>query len=106
MPKYLMQGSYTVEGVKALQRQGGSARQAAVAEALKAVGGKLEAFYFAFGETDVVAIADLPDPVTATAVSMATGALGMVRLKTTVLLTPQEMDAVAKKAGGYQPPGK
>lgn len=106
MPKYLIAGSYTAEGAKALMREGGSARRAAVEKALTAVGGKLESFYFAFGETDVYAIAEMPDNVTAAAVSLATSALGLVGLKTAVLMTPQEMDAVAKKAADYRPPGK
>ena len=106
MAKYLIQGSYTAEGAKALMKMGGSARKAAVEEALKSVGGKLETLYFALGKTDVYAIAEMPDHVTATAVSLATGAMGLAQLNTTVLLSPQEMDAAAKKAAGYQPPGK
>lgn len=106
MPKYLIQGSYTTEGAKALMQKGGSARKAAVEEALKTAGGKLESFYFALGETDVYAIADLPDNATAAGVSIATGALGLAHLKTTVLLTPQEMDSATKKGAAYTPPGK
>lgn len=106
MPKYLIEGSYTAEGAKAIAKEGGSARKAAVEKALTAVGGKLESFYFAFGEADVYAIAEMPDNVTAAAVSLATSALGLVSLNTTVLITPQEMDAVAKRAADYRPPGK
>jgi uncharacterized protein with GYD domain len=106
MPKYMIAGSYSEEGAQALVKAGGSGRQAAVEKALKAVGGKVEAFYFAFGEVDAFVIADLPDNATAAAVALATSTAGLFRARTTVLLTPEEMDAAAKKSGSYRPPGK
>lgn len=105
MPKYLVQASYTVEGTKGLLKDGGSKRRAVAEEAVKSLGGRLEAFYFAFGETDVFAIADMPDNASAAAVSLAVTASGAVRAKTTVLLTPEEMDQAAKKTVSYRPPG-
>jgi uncharacterized protein with GYD domain len=106
MPKYLIQGSYTGEGAQALMRDGGTGRKAAIEAALKSAGCSLESLYFAFGDTDVYCVVDAPDNVTMAGVSLATGALGAVRLRTTVLLTPQEMDAAAKKAAAYKPPAK
>lgn len=105
MPKYLIQASYTAEGVKGLLKDGGSKRRAAAAEAVKGLGGSLEAFYYAFGDTDVFAIADAPDNISAAAVSLAVTASGAVQAKTTVLLTPEEMDQVVKKTVNYRPPG-
>lgn len=105
MPKYLIQASYTVEGTKGLLKDGGSKRRAVAEAAVKSLGGRLEAFYFAFGETDVFAIADMPDNVSAAAVSLAVTASGAVNAKTTVLLTPEEMDQAAKKTVSYRPPG-
>ncbi|HWQ03219.1 MAG TPA: GYD domain-containing protein [Candidatus Nitrosotenuis sp.] len=106
MPKYLIAAAYTAEGAKGLLKDGGTSRRAAVEKALKSLGGKLEAFYFAFGEVDALAIVDVPDNVTAAALALATSSSGLVRTKTTVLLTPEEMDAVAKKSVKYSPPGK
>ena len=106
MPKYLIQASYTAEGVKGLLKDGGSKRRAVAEEAIKSLGGRLEAFYFAFGETDGVLIAELPDNVSAAAVSMVVNASGAIDTKTTVLLTPEEMDKAAKKTVTYRPPGK
>ena len=106
MPKYLIQASYTAEGVKGLLKDGGSKRRAVAEEAIKSLGGRLEAFYFAFGETDGVLIAELPDNVSAAAVSMVVNASGAIHTKTTVLLTPEEMDKAAKKTVTYRPPGK
>ena len=105
MPKYLFQASYTVEGLKGLLKEGGSSRRDAVAHAIESLGGTLEAFYYAFGETDVLGIVDLPDNVTATAFSLITNAAGTAQVKTTVLTTPEEVDQAAKKGVDYRPPG-
>jgi uncharacterized protein with GYD domain len=106
MPKYLFEASYTAEGARGLLKEGGSKRRTAVESSLKAVGGKVDAFYYAMGEYDVYLIADVPDHVSAAAVSMAINATGAVRLKTTVLLTTEEIDAAAKKSIDYRAPGK
>jgi uncharacterized protein with GYD domain len=105
MPKYMVQASYTAEGTKGLMRDGGSKRQAVVEKVISSLGGKLEAFYFSFGVNDVVIIADLPDAASAAAVSLTTGATGSVRIQTTPLITPAEMDAACKKNVGYTAPG-
>jgi len=97
MPKYLGQGSYTADGAKGLLKDGGSKRRAAVEEMAKSYGGKVEAFYYALGDSDVFVIIDGPDNVTAVAASLAVNAVGAVRLKTTPLLTAEEMDQAAKK---------
>lgn len=105
MPRYLFQGSYTADGMKGLIKDGGSKRRAAVEQMLKGLGGKLEAFYFAFGESDAFVIADVPDNVSAAAVSLAIGASGAAHGKTTVLLTPEDLDQATKKTVSYRPPG-
>jgi uncharacterized protein with GYD domain len=106
MPKYLCQASYTAEGIKGLLRDGGSKRRTVVEEMTKALGGRVEAFYYGFGEPDVFLIVDAPDNASAAAVSLAVNASGAVQLKTTVLMTPEEMDAATKKSVSYRAPGK
>jgi uncharacterized protein with GYD domain len=106
MPKFLVQGSYTAEGIKGVLKEGGTARKTAVAAATKALGGKVEAFYFAFGAHDVVAILDAPDQVTAAALAMGIGATGTVKLTTTVLLTPEELDEASKKTLKFRAAGQ
>jgi uncharacterized protein with GYD domain len=86
MPKYLITASYTAEGLQGLQRDKASGRRTAVTSAVEGVGGKVEAFYYAFGEDDVYVIVDLPDNVTAAAVGVATSAAGLVRTRTVPLL--------------------
>jgi len=105
MPKYLLETSYTLEGVRGLVAKGGTARKAAAQAAVKSVGGKLDALYFAFGGTDVVVIADLPDNAAAAALALAISAGGGATARTTVLLTPEEIDAATTKKVKYAPPG-
>ena len=105
MPKYLFRASYTTEGVKGLLQEGGTRRKAAVESLVKSVGGSLDAFYFAFGEDDVIGIVDLPDDASATAVSLAAAAAGAVGISTTVLMSPETVDEAVKKAVQYTPPG-
>jgi uncharacterized protein with GYD domain len=105
MPKYLFEASYTFEGVKGVQREGGSSRRDAVAKAVESVGGRLESFYFAFGESDAYAILDLPDNVSAAAVGLTVSSTGLASTKTVVLLTPEEIDKAAKTKVAYKGPG-
>ena len=106
MPKYLIQASYTAEGAKGLLKEGGSKRREAAEQALRSAGGKLEAFYFALGDTDAFAIVDAPDHATVSAASLAISASGAVRTKTVVLLTPEDLDQAAKKSISYRAPGQ
>ena len=106
MPKYLYQGSYTVDGLKGLLKEGGTKRRQAIEQLARGLGGTLEAFYYSYGEDDVFVIADLPDDASATAVSLAVGASGAVGLKTTVLMTPETVDAAVKKTVDCRPPGQ
>lgn len=102
MAKYLFEGKYTAEGIKAVMRDGGTGRRAAVDKALKSIGGRLEAFYFGFGGTDAYVLADLPDNVTAAAMAFAVAQSGVASTKTVVLLTPEEADAATKKTVAYR----
>src|SRR5262245_34114054 len=106
MPKYLLQVSYTAEGSKGLLKDGGTKRVAAAKALVESLGGKLEALYFAFGETDVVAISEMPDNAAAAAASMMLASSGAVTSKVTVLLSPDEVDQAVKKSGSYTPPGR
>ena len=106
MPKYLWQATYTPQGTKGLVKAGGSKRKKAVEAALKTVNGKLEAYYYAFGDVDVFIIAEVPDNVSIAAASLVINAAGAVSVKTTVLLTPEEVDLAAKQYThlSYRPP--
>ena len=105
MAKYLVTASYTAEGAKGVLKDGGTKRRQAAEAAIKSAGGKLEALYFAFGETDVFVIIEAPDHASIAAASLAINASGAVRTKTVVLLTPEEIDQAAKKGTTYTAPG-
>ena len=105
MPKYLTMVSYTPEGIKGLVKQGGTARCAAVEQMLQKLGGRLEGFYFAFGENDAYVISEGPDNATAAAISLAI-TTGAIRTKTIVLLTPEEVDEAIMMPVDFHPAGK
>jgi len=106
MPKYLITGNYTAQGAKGVQKEGGTKRRQVVETLTKEAGGKLEAFYFSFGETDFAIIAEMPDSVSAAALSLSVNSSGAVAMRTIPLITAEEMDAAAKKHLGYRPPGQ
>src|SRR2546421_8297572 len=98
MPKFLFTASYTSDGAKGLIKEGGSARKAHITKLIKSMGGKLESYYYAFGDADVYLIADLPDAATAAALSLTVNMAGVVHLKTIPLLAAEEIDEAAMKS--------
>ncbi|MHB1005874.1 MAG: GYD domain-containing protein [Chloroflexota bacterium] len=108
MAKYLIHGSYTLEGIKGVVKEGGTSRRDVVQKSIANLGGKMEAFYFAFGGDDVFVIADLPDNTSAAAMVLATAVAGGFKPTTVVLLTPEEVDQAHRKIGsiGYRAPGQ
>jgi uncharacterized protein with GYD domain len=106
MPVFLIQFSYTEQGVKGLLKEGGSKRREATDQLIKSLGGKLVAYYYTFGEYDGFAIVEGADNVDAAAAGLIVAASGAVKTKTTVLLTPEEIDKATKKSGTYRAPGQ
>ena len=104
MPKYLFEASYTQEGLQGLLKKGGTQRREVVENLAAALGGSVEAFYYAFGDYDIYVIADLPDDASATAASLVVGASGAGSVKTTVLIPPETVDDASGKAVNYRPP--
>ena len=106
MPRYLVQASYSSEGTAAMISNPAD-RAAVIRQLVESVGGNLEVFDFAFGDYDVVIVAELPDNVTMAALSMAVSASGVAKtIKTTPLLSVDEAIEAMQKAGqvSYQPP--
>jgi uncharacterized protein with GYD domain len=106
MPKYLIEAKYVGDGIKGLIKEGGSSRRAAVEKAAQSVGGKVEFFYYAFGDVDVYVVVDLPDNASAAALALTVNASGGAAVKTVVLMTPEETDLAVKKSPTYRAPGK
>lgn len=105
MSKYLIKGSYNANGIKGLSEEGGTQRKTAVEKMLVEMGGKMEAFYYAFGEQDVYVIFELPDDISAAAVGLRVNSSGLVSISTTVLLSPEDIDKASKKSVSYRAPG-
>jgi uncharacterized protein with GYD domain len=106
MARYLIEASYTREGMQGVMKEGGSGRRDAIGKLLADLGGSLESFYFAFGKTDAYVTVEVPDNITAAAIGMTVAASGAVSTNTVVLLTPEEIDQASKKSVAYRAPGK
>ena len=98
MPHYLLTGSYTSDGAKALLNEGGTSRKAQATALVESLGGTVECFYFAYGSDDVVAVIDMPDGASATAASLTVSSSGKVSIRLTPLITPEEVDAASQKS--------
>ena len=68
------------------------------------MGGKLEAFYFAFGGDDFVIILDLPSNVDMAATALVAQASGTVKSRVTVLMTPEDVDQAVQRKVEFRPP--
>ncbi|HXN64431.1 MAG TPA: GYD domain-containing protein [Candidatus Acidoferrales bacterium] len=105
MPHYLVQAAYTQEAWQALV-QNPHSRMDAIRPAVERLGGKLIGGWGAFGEYDTILIAELPTSVDAAAIAIAAAAGGSCKaIKTTPLLTSEEvLEAIKKASGtGYRP---
>ena len=105
MSKYMFHANYTQGGLGGLLNEGGTRRREALTQTIEGVGGGVEAFYYAFGDTDLYIIADLPDDATATAVSLNIGSAGVLNVRVTALVTPETVDEAAGKSVPYRVPG-
>ncbi len=106
MAHYLIQVAYTPEAWAALAKNPQD-RSKAIEPVVAGLGGKIEAFYLAFGEYDIVAIASFPTNVDAAAFAIGTSSGGAIKaFKTTPLMEPSEAVDAMRKAGGigYEPP--
>jgi uncharacterized protein with GYD domain len=103
--KIMVKASYNAEGAKGLLKEGGTSRRATVQKLIEGLGGKVEAFYYAYGDYDAYVIADVPDTTSGIALSLAVNASGAIRLSTVPLITPEEIDAACKKTVAYRAPG-
>ncbi|MDB5796106.1 MAG: hypothetical protein JWP36_8 [Paucimonas sp.] len=105
MAKFLVEANYARQGYRGLLKEGGSKRRAEIQRLFESLGGKVEAFYYAFGDKDVVIIGELPDNALAEALTLHVNASGSVICKTTALITPEEVDQAVKTTIHYRAPG-
>jgi uncharacterized protein with GYD domain len=104
MAKYLVKATYKPEGVRGLMKEGASNRVAAITKLTESTGGKVEAFYFAYGGADAYLVIDA-DEASALSLSLAVNASGAVGLELVPLITATQLDAGIKKTVAYRAPG-
>jgi uncharacterized protein with GYD domain len=105
MPRYLFKVSYSTDGLRGVMKEGAENRATFVSKMAADLGGTIESFDFAFGETDVYVIGEIPDDETAAAIAMAVGASGAGSIETVKLLTPAQVDKARGITTGYRAPG-
>jgi uncharacterized protein with GYD domain len=102
MALYLFRFGYTPEAWAALMESPGDRRDMLAARLFGTFGGRLEGFWYCFGEQDGYALVELPDTVSAAAASVAVAATGSFRhLETTVLISVEEMVEAMDRASGF-----
>ena len=106
MGKYLIRANYSHSGLQGLLKEGGSGRRTALTNTVESLGGSMESFYYAFGDSDVYAIAELPDDASAATFSLQISAAGAIDVDLTVLIEPETIDAASKKEIAYRLPGE
>lgn len=107
MAKYLIQGNYTVDGIKGLLKDGGSGRKEAISILARSLGGSLDALYFSSAGPAYVCLMDLPDSASAAAATTVVAGSGAVTIEScTELLNPLQFDEAAKKSPAYRAPGR
>ena len=106
MPFFLIRASYTSTATNNMV-QHPQHREKVLRKTCEALGGKMHAFFFSFGEYDAMVLAELPDNKAAAALSMSAEGSGALRaIHTTVLLTVDEAMEAMKSAQSdqYVPP--
>ena len=104
MAKFLIRAQYTPQGLQGAVKEGFASREDYLRGLIESLGGKTEAWYFSYGEDDVVVIIDA-EPAAAVALSLAVNQSGAVRVNTTPLMTSSEMDAAGSQLPQFRAPG-
>lgn len=105
MPKFLVQAKYTAEGTRGLLKDGATGRRKAVEELLASVGGKLDEFYFTYGDDDAILIIDLQNADDALSIAVTVRASGMIQSKMTPLISLDDVDRAIQRHVSFRPPG-
>lgn len=105
MPRFLLESTYTPDGVKGLVADGGTKRAEVARRAIEGCGGRMESLFFSFGKYDTYAVCELPDHKAAAALAIAIRAAGGVHTRISPVLTPEEVDEATRTKLSYQAPG-
>lgn len=97
MPKYVVLANWTDQGAKSAKDT--VSRFQAAKQLVESKGGTFDAFFWTLGPYDMVAVSDVPDDETGTAINLALAATGNVRTLTMRAFTEGEMPGIIEKMG-------
>lgn len=104
--KFLLQAKFNAKGVSGLLKSGGTARRQVAHKMITDLGGNLESLYFTLNSDEVYAIFELPNELSAAAISLNVEATGMAGINLIQLFTPSDIDIAAGIIVDYRPPGQ
>ena len=104
MAKFFVRAKYSPAGIQGAVREGFAAREAYIRSLIESLGGRVESWYYAYGEDDIIVIIDA-EPSAIVALSIAVNQSGGVAVTTTPLLTSSEMDEARARLPQYRAPG-
>jgi len=104
--KFLLHAKFNAKGVSGLLKSGGTARRQVANKMIHDLGGKLESLNFTLNADEAYAIFELPDDLSAAAISLNVEATGMAGINLIQLFTPSDIDTAAGILVDYRPPGK
>jgi uncharacterized protein with GYD domain len=106
MAYFMMQGAFTDKAWAAMAAKPQN-REELFGAVVRKAGGRIHGYWFSFGDYDSVVIVEVPDNVSAAALSVSSTAEGAFKaLRTTPLMTPQEGVAFMKKAASLERSGE
>jgi uncharacterized protein with GYD domain len=88
MPTYISLIQFTQQGISSIKES--PKRVDAARKAFEQAGGKLKDFYLVMGEYDIVIVSEAPNDEAAAKISLALGAKGNVRTRTSRAFTEAE----------------
>ena len=97
MAKYLVKVSYNTDNIKDLLKKGATDRRKIVEELIAAIGGKLESFYYTFGDYGVFCVSDIADNLTAADLTTSLNKSGLVQCSTTLLISEEDIEKEKNK---------
>jgi uncharacterized protein with GYD domain len=102
--RYLFRAAFTVDGMQNLQKQSATAFKAGVAKVFDSVGGKLESWYFDYGDSTAYGFVDYPDEIAAATAQASVNAGGFARVTYRPVLSAEDADKALARSVATRPP--
>jgi uncharacterized protein with GYD domain len=102
--KYFFSATFTVDGMRNLQKQSATGFKAGVGKFFESVGGKLESWYFDYAEGAAYGFVDYPDELAAATAQATVNAAGFARVIYKPVLSAEDADKALAKSKATRPP--